>query len=252
MKPYQRDLALLLAESRALFFKDGLRLKDGRPTPYFVNFGLFRSGRLISELGRIMADYLADSGQIDKFDLLVGPSYKGSALAVATAGALWSQYRVDRGFDYDRKEVKTHGEASQDAARFVTGALDDNCRVLIIDDVVTTMATKFELLSRLTEEATARGHSYHPVGVVLYLDRQQTTAVYDQRNQLAPGERGQDAVKNFKVVTGLPVGAILGIRDTIDFLFREKTPVSQNGRMEPLGKNAVEALGGYLELYGLK
>jgi orotate phosphoribosyltransferase len=251
MKPYQRDLALLLAQSQALFFKDDLTLKDGRPTPYFVNFGLFRTGRLISELGRIMADYLVDLGLHQAFDVLVGPSYKGSALAVATAGALWHGHQADRGFDYDRKEAKTHGEASHQEARFVTGALYDNCRVLIIDDVVTTMATKFDLLRRLTEEATARSQSYHPAGVVLYLDREQTTAVYDPRKQVMPGERGQDAVKNFKMVTGLPVGTILGIRETLDFLHRERIPVSQNGKAEPLSEGTMETFRRYHEIYGI-
>jgi len=250
MKSYQKDLAVLLAESQALFFKDGLTLKDGRPTPYFVNFGLFRTGRLVSELGRIMAEYIMDQGLQEKFDVLVGPSYKGSALAVATVNALWSNHRVDRAFDYDRKEAKTHGEASQIAARFVTGALHDGCRVLIIDDVVTTMATKFDILSLLTEEATARGHSYDPAGVVLYMDRQQTTAVHDKRNQLVPGERGQDAVKNFKAVTGLSVGAILGINQTIDYLREARIPVSQNGKLEPLHENTVRKFKDYLEIYG--
>lgn len=250
MKSYQKDLALLLAESRALFFKEGLTLKDGRPTPYFVNFGLFRTGRLVSELGRIMAEYLIDSGISEGFDVMVGPSYKGSALAVATVAALWNYHKLDLGFDYDRKELKTHGEASHEAARFVTGALCDDCRVLIIDDVVTTMATKFDLLSLLTAEATARGHSYHPVGVVLYLDRQQTTAVYDSQNQVVLDERGQDAMKNFKTVTGLPAGTILGIRDTINFLYQEKVPVSQDGRMEPLSASTVERFKKYLDIYG--
>lgn len=250
MKPYQKDLALLLAESRALFFKEGLTLKDGRPTPYFVNFGLFRTGRLVSELGRIMAEYLMDSGLYEGFDVLLGPSYKGSALAVATVAALWNNYQVDRGFDYDRKEAKTHGEASHQAARFVTGAIGDGCRVLIIDDVVTTMATKFELLSLLTAEATAKGHSYDPVGVVLYLDRQQTTAVYDSKDQVVLGERGQDAMKNFKTVTGLPAGTILGIRDTINFLHQEKVSVSQGGKMEPLSAATVEKFKAYLDTYG--
>ncbi|MDR3038385.1 MAG: hypothetical protein LBV21_03710 [Candidatus Adiutrix sp.] len=251
MKPYQQDLAVLLAESRALFFRDDLTLKDGRPTPYFVNFGLFRTGRLVAVLGRIMADHLVDSGLHERFDVLIGPSYKGSALAVATAEALWLNHQVDRGFDYDRKEAKTHGEASRAAARFVTGALADNCRVLIIDDVVTTMATKFEILSRLTEEATDRGHSYHPAGVALFLDREQTTAVYGYDKQPVLGERGQDAVENFRVVTGLPVSAILGIRATIDFLWKEKIPVTQNGRWEPLTEASLTAFRDYLNLYGL-
>ncbi len=251
MKPYQKDLALLLAESRALFFREGLTLKDGRPSPYFVNFGLFRTGRLVSSLGRIMADYLMDSGLHEGFDVLVGPSYKGSALAVATADALWSHHRVDKSFDYDRKEAKTHGEASLEAARFVTGALCDNCRVLIIDDVVTTMATKFDLLRLLTAEATARNQSYHPAGVALYLDREQTTAVHDKQNQLVPGQRGQDAVKNFKMATGLPVGTILGIRETIDFLHQEKVLVSQDGRMEVLGSATLDKFRKYLDVYGV-
>jgi orotate phosphoribosyltransferase len=251
MKPYQEDLAALLAESQALFFQDGLTLKDGRPTPYFVNFGLFRSGRLSADLGRIMADYLVDFGLEERFDVLIGPSYKGSALSVATALALWLNHRLDRGFDYDRKENKTHGEASQQSTRFVTGALTNNCRVLIVDDVITTMATKFDMLRLLTEEATARGHSYNPVGVVLFLDREQTTAVYDQDKQPVLGRKGQNAAENFKAVTGLSIQSILGIRETIDFLRREKLPVRQNGRLEPLTETSLTAFRDYLAVYGL-
>jgi len=251
MKPYQEDLAALLAESQALFFQDGLTLKDGRPTPYFVNFGLFRTGRLISSLGRIMAAHLVDTGLHERFDVLIGPSYKGSALAVATALALWLNHQIDRGFDYDRKEAKTHGEASRQSTGFVTGALTDNCRVLIVDDVITTMATKFDILRLLAEEATARGHSYHPAGVVLFMDREQTTAVYDEDKQLIPGRKGQNAAENFKAVTGLPVRTLLGIRETIDFLRREKLPVLQNGRLEPLTEASLTAFWDYLAVYGL-
>ncbi|UQZ88681.1 hypothetical protein C4J81_05470 [Deltaproteobacteria bacterium Smac51] len=251
MKSYQKDLAILLAQSQALFFKDGLTLKDGRPTPYFVNFGLFRSGRLISDLGRIMAEFLIDRKLDGTFDVLVGPSYKGSALAVATVDALWENHQIDKDFDYDRKEAKSHGEASLKAAKFVTGALCDNCRVLIIDDVVTTMATKFDILSSLTAEATARGHSYHPTGVVLYMDRQQTTAVYDKKDQPVLGKKGQNAVENFKAATGLEVHTILGIKETINYLFEAKEPVSQNGKLEALSESTVKKFHDYLEVYGV-
>ncbi len=251
MQSYQKELAILLAKSQALFFKDGLHLKDGRPTPYFVNFGLFRSGRLISELGRIMAEYLIDRNMAENFDVLVGPSYKGSALAVTTVDALWRNHSIDKAFDYDRKEAKSHGEASLKAAKFVTGALCDNCRVLIIDDVVTTMATKFELLSSLTDEATARGHSYLPMGVVLFMDRQQTTALYDHKGQPVLNEKGQDAVANFKAATALDVHTILGIKDTIKFLFDAKEPVSQNGKLEPLTTATCDRFHKYIELYGV-
>jgi orotate phosphoribosyltransferase len=250
MKSCQKDLALLLAEQKALFFDDGMSLKDGRTTPYFVNFGLFRSGKLISALGQIMADFLVDSRTVEDFDVLVGPSYKGSALAVATVQSLWHRHKTEKLFDYDRKEAKTHGEASRANSLFVTGALFDGARVLIIDDVATTMATKFEILGQLTAEAVKRGHSYYPAGVTLFLDREQTTAIYDQDGNPQPG-KGQDAVKNFKLKTGLEVQTILGIRETVDYLSQKKILVSQKGHMEPLSQDNVKELKAYLDLYGV-
>jgi orotate phosphoribosyltransferase len=251
LKVCQQELALLLAESRALFFEEGLTLKDGRPSPYFVNFGLFRTGRLISELGRIMSDFLVDTATVADFDVLVGPSYKGSALAVSCAEALWRIHKVDKGFDYDRKEIKSHGEGSRKGALFVTGALFDGARVLIIDDVATTMGTKFDILGQLTSEANKNGHSYYPAGVALYLDREQTTAVYDVDNQPLTAIKGQDAVKNFKIKTGLEVQTILGIGETVDYLYREKIPVSQNGQMIPLTEAAVAKFKQYVDIYGV-
>ena len=247
----KKELAILLAESGALFFADGLHLKDGRPTPYFVNFGLFRTGRLISELGRIMAGFLVDTKTSDDFDVLVGPSYKGSALAAAVASSLWKLHKVDKRFDYDRKEAKTHGEGSVAGALFVTGALFDGARVLIVDDVATTMTTKLDLLSKLTAEAVKHGHSYLPAGVCLFLDREQTTAVYDSAGIAKTGEKGQNAIKNFKLKTSLEVQVICGIRETVEFLYNEKVPVLQNGVRAPLSTDNVEELFSYLEMYGV-
>ncbi|MDR1110215.1 MAG: hypothetical protein LBP92_05855 [Deltaproteobacteria bacterium] len=251
MRTCQKELALLLAESRALFFQEGLNLKDGRPTPYFVNFGLFRTGRLISELGRIMADFLIETATIDDFDVLVGPSYKGSALAVSTAQALWAHHGIDKAFDYNRKEPKSHGEGSLGETLFVTGALTDGVRVLIIDDVVTTMATKFEILGLLSEQATQKGYSVSSAGVALFLDRQQTTAVYGQDGNPELGVKGQDSVKNFKLSTGLEVQTILGIRETVKYLAGERIPVLQSGQMAPLSPETIDDLLAYLDLYGV-
>ncbi|MDR3153486.1 MAG: hypothetical protein LBW85_04255 [Deltaproteobacteria bacterium] len=251
MKKIKEKLALLLAGSRALFFEDALTLKDGRPTPYFVNFGLFRTGRLAAELGRIMADFLAATKTADGFDVMVGPSYKGSALAVAACTELWLGHGIDKSFDYDRKEAKTHGEASASANLFVTGALTDGARVLVIDDVATTMGTKLEILSRLTAEAARKGHSYYPAGVALYLDREQTTAVYDRSGAVVLGAKGHDAIRQFKAKTGLEVQVIIGIREVISYIEARKVPVLQNGVMAPLSPAAADSLEAYLETYGV-
>jgi orotate phosphoribosyltransferase len=252
MRTCQKELAILLAESKALYFDEGLVLKDGRPSPYFVNFGLFHTGRLISELGRVMADFLVFTKTALDFDVLVGPSYKGSALAVATATALYLKHDIRVGFDYDRKEAKSHGEASMAKTLFVTGALRDGARVLIIDDVATTMGTKFDILGQLTAEAIQRGHSYYPAGVALFLDREQTTALYDSNGQVILNQKGQNAIKNFKIKTGLEIQTILGIRETVDFLAREGIPVLQRGQMAPLSPETVKQLGVYLDTYGVE
>ncbi|MEE9515813.1 MAG: orotate phosphoribosyltransferase, partial [Candidatus Adiutricales bacterium] len=105
MKEYQKEFARLLAESGALFFDKGLRLKDGRPTPYFVNIGLFHTGRYSSLLGSFLAQMIVSLGLADQTDILVGPSYKGSAIAVATSQALWLNHDRDILFEYDRKEA---------------------------------------------------------------------------------------------------------------------------------------------------
>ena len=85
MEDYKKRLAEILAETGALFFDRGLVLKDGRPSPYFVNFGMFRTGRLSMELGSYFADMIVAEGLVNKTDIILGPSYKGSAIALATS-----------------------------------------------------------------------------------------------------------------------------------------------------------------------
>jgi orotate phosphoribosyltransferase len=46
MEAYKKRFARTLADTGALFFDKDLILKDGRPTPYFVNMAMFKTGRL--------------------------------------------------------------------------------------------------------------------------------------------------------------------------------------------------------------
>ncbi|MFZ5586631.1 MAG: phosphoribosyltransferase family protein [Thermodesulfobacteriota bacterium] len=250
MQAYQEELAKLLAESGALFFRQGLTLKDGRPTPYFFNLGVLRTGRLSIGLGRCFADWFMAAGLAGKVDVLLGPSYKGSALAQAMAIALWERHGVEIGFDYDRKEQKTHGEASGKAAMFVTGALKDGARVLIIDDVGTSMATKVELLDKLNAQAKANGERYDLLGVVLAVDREQVQAVYDQAGRVVVGARGPDALAGFTAKTGLAVWPLIGIRACVDHLHQIGLPVMVEGRRRPLDDGLLNQVRDYLAMYG--
>lgn len=250
MESYKRKLAHVLADTGALFFARDLVLKDGRPTPYFVNMAMFRTGRLCLELGSFFAEMMVSSGIADKTDIVLGPSYKGSAIALATAISLWQSYGRDMLFEYDRKEAKTHGEGSLIGSMFVNKTFFDGCRLFIVDDVATSMGTKYDLLEKVKEHALALGITYRVTGVGIGIDREQVTAVYDDSGKVVLGKRGSDAVDDFVNRSGVPVSAIAGIRELVAFLYRERIPVLINGRKRPIDEETKDSFDSYLEIYG--
>jgi orotate phosphoribosyltransferase len=139
---HAKKLAVTLAESEALFFDSNLLLKDGRPTPFFVNMAMFKTGRMSLVLGSFFAEMMVSNELENRVDIIMGPSYKGSAIALSTSISLWQKYQKEMLFDYDRKEAKTHGEATGKKGMFVNQTLFDGCRLFIVDDVATSMGTK--------------------------------------------------------------------------------------------------------------
>jgi len=252
MEAYQRQLARALAETGALFFDRGLVLKDGRPTPYFVNLARFTTGRLALEMGGFFAGMLVNKSLDREVDIILGPSYKGSAIALATSIALWQQFGRDLPFEYDRKEAKTHGEATSAQSLFVNQTLFDGCRLLVVDDVATSMGTKYELMQKLEDEAARRGIAVKVAGVAIAVDRQQTTAVYDAAGRVAVGERGPDAIAEFVARSRVPVYAVGGIREIVAYLFSEQIPLMINGRRQPLDAAIHAEFEAYQATYGVR
>lgn len=250
MEPYKKNLARVLAETGALFFDDHLVLKDGRPTPYFVNLGLFRTGRLCLQLGSFFAGMMHAKGYADRTDVILGPSYKGSAIALAASIALWQEYGREIPFEYDRKEAKTHGEATRSKSLFVNGAFFDGCRIFVVDDVATSMGTKYELLEKIQSEARATGKTLHVIGIGIGVNREQTTAVYDDRGSVLAGRRGEDAIAKFSRQTDIPVCAVAGIREIVEYLFAEQVPVLVRGTKRSLDPETKAVFDAYLETYG--
>jgi orotate phosphoribosyltransferase len=251
MDDYKQTFARSLARTGALFFDDGLRLKDGRPTPYFVNMAMFKTGRLSLEIGSCFASMMVSAGLIGKVDVVLGPSYKGSALASATAIALWNDHRIELPFDYDRKEAKTHGEASGGKSMFVNNTFFDGCRVFVVDDVATSMGTKYELLEKINDEARARGLVVTVTGIGIGVDREQTTAVYDEQQKVILRRKGKDAIGAFEAETGIPVHRVARIGDVVDYLYREAVPVKNKGRFQPIDLETMSRFRDYMETYGV-
>ena len=211
---------------------------------------MLRSGRLSLELGSCFAEWLVHSSLARQAPVLLGPSYKGSAIAQAAAIALWQEHGVELEFDYDRKEAKTHGEASAKGSLFVTGALRLGRSVLIIDDVGTSMATKVELLDKLKTEGQRQGRDFMVLGVALAIDREQTQAVYDDDGKIVEGVKGADALAAFTQKTGLVVWPLLGIRAAVAYLYQSGEPVLVEGQRRPLDEDLLTRVDQYLALYG--
>ena len=250
MEEYKKRLALILAETGALFFEKNLVLKDGRPTPYFVNMGMFRTGRLSREMGSFFADMIVHQNLSEKMDVILGPSYKGSAIALATAIALYSSYGRDLSFDYDRKEAKRHGEGSQGGSLFVNRTFFDGCRIFIVDDVATSMATKVELIQKVEEEAEVRKIDLKITGIGIAVNREQTTAVYEENGRVILGRKGKNAIEDFVSRSGIPVYCVAGIREIVTFLYKEQVPVLIEKERMALDEKRMLIFDEYLRTYG--
>ena len=129
MVDYKGAFIDFMIEAEVLTFGDFVT-KSGRPTPYFVQTGKYRSGVQIRRLGEFYAD--AIEANFGEFNVLFGPAYKGIPLAVATASALAAR-GTDVGFMFNRKEAKDHGEGGV----LVGHEPQAGDRVLIIEDVTT-------------------------------------------------------------------------------------------------------------------
>ncbi|KDO24863.1 hypothetical protein SPRG_09695 [Saprolegnia parasitica CBS 223.65] len=146
-------------------------LKSGRQSPYFFNAGLFKTGRMLRQLGRFYAQTIHESGI--EFDVLFGPAYKGITLAAAIAIGFDDLYGREVPFTFNRKEAKDHGEGGVLVGADVVGK-----RVLLVDDVITAGTAITEAM-HILQHAKA-----NVVGVCISLDRQEKASITDTRSAI--------------------------------------------------------------------
>ena len=158
IEDYKAAFIDFMIDCEVLTFGDFVT-KSGRPTPYFVQTGKYRTGAQIRRLGEFYAD--AIEANFGEFDVLFGPAYKGIPLAVETASALSARGR-DVGFMFNRKEAKDHGEGGV----LVGHVPADGDRVLIIEDV-TTAGTSI----RETVPVLAAAAKVELAGLIVSVDR---------------------------------------------------------------------------------
>jgi orotate phosphoribosyltransferase len=156
---YKQNFIRFISECEVLTFGK-FTLKSGRLSPYFLNFGNFRTGCHISELGGFYADCIVESG-IEP-ELIFGPAYKGIPIAIAVSVALHKKYGLNTGYCFNRKEEKDHGEGGL----FVGQKPENGVKTVLVDDVVTSGKAVGEILPLL------RGKS-DITALVVSVDRQE-------------------------------------------------------------------------------
>jgi len=233
---YQQSFLKFSLEQGVLKFGSFV-LKSGRTSPYFFNAGLFATGAALSKLGRAYAASIMASPELTKktdqqqqdggvnnvnFDVIFGPAYKGISLGAVVAASLYSDYGVDVGFAYNRKEAKDHGEGG-----ILVGASMTDKRVLVVDDVITAGTAIRESYTMLQNINAV------PVGVSIALDRAEKRSLDD------PVSAVQAVARDLQI----PVVSIVSLPQLQAFLVQNP---SYND-----GGSVLERVTAYREQYGV-
>ncbi len=175
-------------------------LKSGRKSPYFFNAGIFNTGRASYELGKHFSRLIKEKLG-EEYDVIFGPAYKGIPLAVSTSIAAYKEFGDAKGWVFNRKEAKEHG----DKGAYVGSKIGDGSRVVLVDDVFTTGGTKEEAITQLRSIAKVDVR-----GVFIAVDRAEVNA------------DGKDAIKEFSISFGVPVYSIVNVHDIFSHLHKRR------------------------------
>jgi len=226
IEPYQKQFLEFSLAQNVLKFGSFV-LKSGRTSPYFFNAGLFASGAALFKLGTAYASAIMGSPELVdgkggvNFDVIFGPAYKGISLGAVVCAALYSDYGIDVGFAYDRKEAKDHGEGG----KLVGASMSDGKRVLVVDDVITA-GTAIRESHKMLQSIGAK-----MVGVVIALDRAEKRSLEDPVSAV-------QAVQRDLNVSAISIVSLPQLQ-----VFLEKSPA--------FGEETLESVRDYRTKYGV-
>lgn len=219
MEQYKKEFIEFMLSCDVLKFGD-FTLKSGRKSPFFMNAGLYVTGRQLSELARYYAKAIHDQFG-DDFDVLFGPAYKGIPLTVATSMAYYELYGKEIRYCSNRKEIKDHG----DTGILLGSKLNDGDRVVMIEDVTSSGKSMEETVPIVREQANVE-----IIGLIVSLNRNEK------------GKSDKTALKEISELYGFPTAAIVSMSEVIEVMKEENR----------LDDELLSRIDAYYEQYGAK
>ncbi|MFN3909896.1 MAG: orotate phosphoribosyltransferase [Candidatus Anstonellaceae archaeon] len=179
MEALEKNFVLFLEKKKCIKIANNLDefflLKSGRKCPIFINIGSLIEGSSLLYLAESYASKiyrLLEQKELENFDYIYGPAYKGIVLGSITALMLYKKYKIETKFIYDRKEQKEYGDKKADSLIVGQDQIKDGASVLMIDDVITSGKAKIEAYQKLISVKKIR-----MVGVLVAIDRQEKTTL---------------------------------------------------------------------------
>lgn len=191
---YKQEFIDFMVRAGVLTFGDFIT-KSGRPTPYFVNTGNYKTAMQIAKLGEYYAECIA--ANVADADFLYGPAYKGIPLVITSAVALFNSRGLDIPYAFNRKEAKDHGEGGS----LIGYKPQDGDSCAIIEDVITAGTSVRESVPLLKSFADVTVDA-----LIISVDRMEKGA----------GELS--AVQEVKKDFGITTYPIVTVREIIDHL----------------------------------
>ncbi len=222
MQEYKEEFIKFLVKSQALKFGD-FTLKSGRQCPYFLNMGSFYKGSQIIELGRYYAAAMNEN--VQDFDTVFGPAYKGIPLCVAATAQLFKNFGKDVGYSYNRKEAKDHGEGGN----IIGAPINSDTKVVIVDDVMTAGTAVKETLEMMKSLGDPEIK-----GILIAADR------------MEKGSGEKSAAQEMKDIYGIDVYSIVNLDEIIEVLYNN--PVDGTVYIDDEKMRKIKA---YREQYGV-
>ena len=219
MEQYKKEFIEFMLSCDVLKFGD-FTLKSGRKSPFFMNAGLYVTGRQLTELAHYYAKAIHDQFG-DDFDVLFGPAYKGIPLTVATSMAYYELYGKEIRYCSNRKEIKDHG----DTGILLGSKLKDGDRVVMIEDVTSSGKSMEETVPIVRGQANVE-----IVGLIVYLNRNEK------------GKSDKTALKEISELYGFPTAAIVSMPEVIEVMKEENR----------LDDELLSRINAYYEQYGAK